>query len=68
MELSERQIAAISRNYYLSSAMFLLPDLPPQSPFHVVRLLQIAVSHTLSVRSCSGNPSSLHAITTRPCA
>lgn len=29
-ELGERQINAIARNYYLSSAMFLLRDLPPQ--------------------------------------
>jgi alkyl sulfatase BDS1-like metallo-beta-lactamase superfamily hydrolase len=30
MELGERQINAIARNYYLSSAMNLLKDLPPQ--------------------------------------
>jgi alkyl sulfatase BDS1-like metallo-beta-lactamase superfamily hydrolase len=30
MELGERQINAIARNYYLSSAMYLLRDLPPQ--------------------------------------
>ncbi|HMF94949.1 MAG TPA: alkyl/aryl-sulfatase [Vicinamibacterales bacterium] len=30
IELGERQINAIARNYYLSSAMFLLRDLPPQ--------------------------------------
>ena len=29
-ELAERQINAIARNYYLSSAMYLLRDLPPQ--------------------------------------
>ena len=29
-ELGERQINAIARNYYLSSAMYLLRDLPPQ--------------------------------------
>ncbi len=29
-ELGERQINAIARNYYLSSAMYLLKDLPPQ--------------------------------------
>jgi alkyl sulfatase BDS1-like metallo-beta-lactamase superfamily hydrolase len=29
-ELGERQISAIARNYYLSSAMYLLKDLPPQ--------------------------------------
>lgn len=30
MELGERQINAIARNYYLSSAMYLLRGLPPQ--------------------------------------
>src|SRR5215831_16811618 len=30
VELGERQINAIARNYYLSSAMYLLRDLPPQ--------------------------------------
>jgi alkyl sulfatase BDS1-like metallo-beta-lactamase superfamily hydrolase len=30
MELGERQINAIARNYYLSSAMYLLRDVPPQ--------------------------------------
>ena len=30
MELGERQINATARNYYLSSAMYLLRDLPPQ--------------------------------------
>jgi alkyl sulfatase BDS1-like metallo-beta-lactamase superfamily hydrolase len=30
IELGERQMNAIARNYYLSSAMFLLRDLPPQ--------------------------------------
>ena len=30
IELGERQINAIARNYYLSSAMDLLRDLPPQ--------------------------------------
>jgi alkyl sulfatase BDS1-like metallo-beta-lactamase superfamily hydrolase len=30
IQLSERQINAIARNYYLSSAMYLLRDLPPQ--------------------------------------
>lgn len=30
IELGERQINAIARNYYLSSAIFLLRDLPPQ--------------------------------------
>ena len=30
MELGERQINAIARNYYLSAAMSLLRDLPPQ--------------------------------------
>jgi alkyl sulfatase BDS1-like metallo-beta-lactamase superfamily hydrolase len=30
VELGERQINAIARNYYLSSAMFLLRDLPPR--------------------------------------
>lgn len=30
IELGERQINAIARNYYLSSAMYLLRDLPPQ--------------------------------------
>jgi alkyl sulfatase BDS1-like metallo-beta-lactamase superfamily hydrolase len=30
MGLGERQINAIARNYYLSSAMYLLRDLPPQ--------------------------------------
>jgi alkyl sulfatase BDS1-like metallo-beta-lactamase superfamily hydrolase len=30
IELAERQINAIARNYYLSSAMYLLRDLPPQ--------------------------------------
>jgi alkyl sulfatase BDS1-like metallo-beta-lactamase superfamily hydrolase len=30
MELGERQSNAIARNYYLSSAMYLLRDLPPQ--------------------------------------
>jgi alkyl sulfatase BDS1-like metallo-beta-lactamase superfamily hydrolase len=30
IELGERQISAIARNYYLSSAMYLLKDLPPQ--------------------------------------
>jgi alkyl sulfatase BDS1-like metallo-beta-lactamase superfamily hydrolase len=29
-ELGERQINAIARNYYLSSAMYLLRDLPQQ--------------------------------------
>jgi alkyl sulfatase BDS1-like metallo-beta-lactamase superfamily hydrolase len=29
-ELGERQVNAIARNYYLSSAMYLLRDLPPQ--------------------------------------
>jgi alkyl sulfatase BDS1-like metallo-beta-lactamase superfamily hydrolase len=29
-ELGERQINATARNYYLSSAMYLLRDLPPQ--------------------------------------
>jgi alkyl sulfatase BDS1-like metallo-beta-lactamase superfamily hydrolase len=29
-ELGERQTSAIARNYYLSSAMYLLKDLPPQ--------------------------------------
>jgi alkyl sulfatase BDS1-like metallo-beta-lactamase superfamily hydrolase len=29
-ELGERQISAIARNYYLSSALYLLRDLPPQ--------------------------------------
>ena len=29
-ELGERQMNAIARNYYLSSALFLLRDLPPQ--------------------------------------
>jgi alkyl sulfatase BDS1-like metallo-beta-lactamase superfamily hydrolase len=29
-QLAERQINAIARNYYLSSAMYLLRDLPPQ--------------------------------------
>jgi alkyl sulfatase BDS1-like metallo-beta-lactamase superfamily hydrolase len=30
VEIGERQINAIARNYYLSSAMYLLKDLPPQ--------------------------------------
>jgi alkyl sulfatase BDS1-like metallo-beta-lactamase superfamily hydrolase len=30
IELGERQVNAIARNYYLSSAMYLLRDLPPQ--------------------------------------
>jgi len=30
IELGERQVNAIARNYYLSSAMYLLKDLPPQ--------------------------------------
>jgi alkyl sulfatase BDS1-like metallo-beta-lactamase superfamily hydrolase len=30
IELGERQINAIARNYYLSSALYLLRDLPPQ--------------------------------------
>ena len=30
IELGERQINAIARNYYLSSAMYLLRDLPRQ--------------------------------------
>ncbi|HSF14574.1 MAG TPA: hypothetical protein VLK65_03385 [Vicinamibacteria bacterium] len=30
VELGERQINAIARNYYLSSAMYLMRDLPPQ--------------------------------------
>jgi alkyl sulfatase BDS1-like metallo-beta-lactamase superfamily hydrolase len=30
IELGERQVNAIARNYYLSSAIFLLQDLPPQ--------------------------------------
>jgi alkyl sulfatase BDS1-like metallo-beta-lactamase superfamily hydrolase len=30
IELGERQINAIARNYYLSSAMYLLKGLPPQ--------------------------------------
>jgi alkyl sulfatase BDS1-like metallo-beta-lactamase superfamily hydrolase len=30
IELGERQMNAIARNYYLSSAMYLLRDLPPQ--------------------------------------
>ena len=30
IELGERQINAIARNYYLSSAMYLLKDVPPQ--------------------------------------
>ena len=30
MELGERQINATARNYYLSSAMYLLRDLPPR--------------------------------------
>jgi alkyl sulfatase BDS1-like metallo-beta-lactamase superfamily hydrolase len=30
VELGERQVNAIARNYYLSSAMYLLRDLPPQ--------------------------------------
>ena len=30
IKLGERQINAIARNYYLSSAMYLLKDLPPQ--------------------------------------
>ena len=30
MELGERQINAIARNYYLTSALYLLKDLPPQ--------------------------------------
>jgi alkyl sulfatase BDS1-like metallo-beta-lactamase superfamily hydrolase len=30
IELGERQINAIARNYYLSSAMYLLKDIPPQ--------------------------------------
>jgi alkyl sulfatase BDS1-like metallo-beta-lactamase superfamily hydrolase len=30
IELAEQQINAIARNYYLSSAMYLLRDLPPQ--------------------------------------
>jgi alkyl sulfatase BDS1-like metallo-beta-lactamase superfamily hydrolase len=30
IELGERQLNAIARNYYLSSAMYLLRDLPPQ--------------------------------------
>jgi alkyl sulfatase BDS1-like metallo-beta-lactamase superfamily hydrolase len=30
LELGERQVNAIARNYYLSSAMYLSPDLPPQ--------------------------------------
>jgi alkyl sulfatase BDS1-like metallo-beta-lactamase superfamily hydrolase len=30
IELGERQINAIARNYYLSSAMYLMKDLPPQ--------------------------------------
>src|SRR5262245_29157199 len=30
LELGEQQINAIARNYYLSSAMYLLRDLPPQ--------------------------------------
>ena len=30
VELGERQINAIARNYYLSSAQYLLRDLPPQ--------------------------------------
>jgi alkyl sulfatase BDS1-like metallo-beta-lactamase superfamily hydrolase len=30
IELGERQINAIARNYYLSSAVYLLKDLPPQ--------------------------------------
>jgi alkyl sulfatase BDS1-like metallo-beta-lactamase superfamily hydrolase len=30
VELGERQINAIARNYYLSSAIYLLKDLPPQ--------------------------------------
>ena len=29
-ELAERQVNAIARNYYLSSAIYLLRDLPPQ--------------------------------------
>jgi alkyl sulfatase BDS1-like metallo-beta-lactamase superfamily hydrolase len=29
IELGERQINAIARNYYLSSAIYLLRDLPP---------------------------------------
>jgi hypothetical protein len=30
IELGERQVNAIARNYYLSSAMYLLRDLPRQ--------------------------------------
>src|SRR5262249_39819724 len=30
IELGERQINAVARNYYLSSAMYLLRDLPPR--------------------------------------
>jgi alkyl sulfatase BDS1-like metallo-beta-lactamase superfamily hydrolase len=30
IELGERQINAIARNYYVSSALYLLRDLPPQ--------------------------------------
>ena len=30
IDLGERQINAIARNYYLSSALYLLKDLPPQ--------------------------------------
>jgi alkyl sulfatase BDS1-like metallo-beta-lactamase superfamily hydrolase len=30
VELGERQVNAIARNYYLSSAMYLLRDLPPR--------------------------------------
>jgi hypothetical protein len=30
MELGERQTNALARNYYLTSGVFLLKDLPPQ--------------------------------------
>ena len=30
IELAERQVNAIARNYYLTSAQFLLKDLPPR--------------------------------------
>jgi uncharacterized sulfatase len=30
IELGEQQLNAIARNYYLSSAIYLLKDLPPQ--------------------------------------
>jgi len=30
IELGERQVNAAARNYYLSSAVYLLRDLPPQ--------------------------------------